>query len=137
MKKYILIIISILSLLSCKEDDPDTNLTGAWHFNEPPDVASRRNRLDFSIPVFDILFEVQEREVVYADLLINADEVSETYSSVDHGTSVDYTFESDNFTLKLQGCKRLGAMMRVTSAEYTFNGSTITYGGLTIARWLD
>lgn len=136
MKKYLSLAILVI-LISC-DDEPNTNLTGTWHFTELPQSASRHNRLDGSIPAFDILFEINGREVINSDLLIAGDEVTESHSSVDHGETVDFKFTSDNFELKLNGCKRIGEMMFVNTTEYSLpSGEVKTYKGLSVAQWWD
>lgn len=131
MKKFIL-LFAVLIPFACV-DEPDTDLSGEWHFNEPPQQQFRNNRLDGTTPAFDALFTVNVRTITDSDLWINGAPVDETFHSVDHGQKVDFIFEYQDFNLKLLGCRKRGAMMFADRVEYTLSpGNTSTYEGVSI-----
>ena len=135
MKK--LIPLLLLVAIAC-DNEPDTNLSGEWIFVEPPSLQSRINRNDTSIPAFDVVFDIQGKDVLYADLLLNGSPVDETATMSHHGETADITIDAPGFSLVMTGCRRVNAVILAGTVTYTLpSGASKTYNGITIGPYND
>lgn len=135
MKKIIPFLI--LACMAC-DDEPDTNISGEWILQELPQTQFRRNRLDNSIPAFDVVFRIDGKQLTYVDLLLNDVEVEETATFNHHGETADITIEADGFSLMMTGCRRANDVILAGDVTYTLpNGETKIYKGISIARYLE
>lgn len=135
MKKIIPFLF--LACAACN-DEPDTDISGEWIFVEPPSLQSRINRNDTSTPAFDVVFDINGKEVIYADLILNGNPVDETATMSHHGETADITIEAQGFSLVMTGCKKVNAVILTRTITYTLpNGVTETYKGMTIGPYND
>lgn len=135
MKKIIPLLF--LVAIAC-DDEPDTNLSGEWIFVEPPSIQSRINRNDTSIPAFDVVFDIQGKDVLYADLLLNGSPMDEAATMSHHGETADITIEAPGFSLVMTGCRRVNAVILTSTIIYTLpSGVTETYRGMTVGPYND
>lgn len=135
MKK--LIPLLLLVAIAC-DNEPDTNLSGEWIFVEPPSIQSRINRNDTSIPAFDVVFDIQGKDVLYADLLLNGSPVDETATMSHHGETADITIEAPSFSLVMTGCRRVNAVILAGTVTYTLpSGASKTYKGISIGQYVE
>lgn len=135
MKKIIPLLI--MACMAC-DDEPDTNISGEWILQELPQTQFRRNRLDDSIPAFDVVFRIDGKELTYVDLLLNDVEVEETATFNHHGETADITIEADGFSLVMTGCRRVNAVILAGTVSYTLpSGASKTYKGISIGQYID
>lgn len=126
-----------MACMAC-DDEPDTNISGEWILQELPQTQFRRNRLDDSIPAFDVVFRIDGKELTYVDLLLNDVEVEETATFNHHGETADITIEADGFSLVMTGCRRVNAVILAGTVSYTLpSGASKTYKGISIGQYID
>lgn len=126
-------LIALFSLSCDNENNNDQDYTGRWIYVEPPHPASRFNRLDKSIPVFDVVFTINNNDFTEIDLLLNGNTVNAETAS---RTGNNLIFQGDGFIMTLNNVRRVSNTLQVQSTQYAFPGQeTKTIGPTQIDKY--